>query len=47
MGALIHNSILDTRQSIEDHGSSTTLNIVDGCLDEGGADSKGNSVFVK
>jgi hypothetical protein len=45
--ALVHNCILHSRQPIEDHSSSATLHIVNRSLDEGGADSKRNGVFVQ
>lgn len=47
MCALIHDLLLHTRQTIEDDGSSATLNIVDGSLGERGSDGEGDSVFVQ
>ena len=47
MRALINNSVLHSGQSVEDHSSSATLNIVDGGLDEGAADGKRDGVLVQ
>merc|ERR1711939_1052261 len=47
MCSLIHNLFLHTRQSIEDYGSSATLNIVDGCLGERSSDGERDGVLVQ
>lgn len=38
---------MHTRQSVEDDGSSATLDIVDGSLREGKSDGERNGVLVK
>jgi len=47
MCSLIHNLFLHTRQSIEDYGSSATLNIVDGCLGERSSDGERDGILVQ
>ena len=46
MCALIHNCVFDSRQAVEDHGSSATLNIVDGSLCEASYRGGGNCPSV-
>lgn len=47
MGALIHDRLLDSTQTIEDDSTSTTFDIIDGSLDKGETDGGGDGEFVK
>ncbi len=40
MGALVDDLVLDSGEPIEDDGSGSTLDVVDGCLCKGDADGE-------
>ena len=44
MRAFVHDCVLDTRQTVEDHGAAAAFDIVDGSLSEGEADGEGNGI---
>lgn len=47
MGALIHDRLLNSAQTIKDDSASATFDIVDGSLYEGETDGGGDGEFVK
>lgn len=47
MGALIHDCLFDSAQTIEDDSAGSTFDVVDWSLDEGETDSGGDGEFVK
>lgn len=46
MRPLVYNCILDSRQTIENHGAGAAFDVVDGCLHERRADEDWDGPFV-
>jgi hypothetical protein len=43
--AFVHDCVLDSGETVEDHGAAAAFNVVDGGLGEGEADGEGDCVF--
>ena len=46
MSPFVNNCVFDSRETVEDHGSSATFDVVDGRLGKGEADGDGDGVAV-